>query len=154
MTTAVSRIEHGGGFADYENEEMEVDHSENAEISQIPSDFRLHERLFLRKIDKLIAPVRTEKRKWDPLEESGDALGHTAPLERYMAVSTQRLVQKFFADLSVGDILIGEIQSWRRNLYDLTFVALDGGQARCVPANINIFCDIPQVRPNTRKIFF
>ena len=145
LTSAVSHIEHGGGFDNYENDDIEVDHSSDGIDVTIPTDFRLHERVFIRKIDKLISPVAAVKRRWEPFEELSESICHAAPLERYMTCSTQRLIQKFVNDLTVGDILIGEIQAWRRNQVDLVFVAMDGGQARHIPLNINILCEIPQV---------
>ena len=140
----MSFIEHGGGFLTYDNEDMEVDHTETTDL-EIPQNMRLHERLFLRKAEKLITPNYTAKKKWEPLEEQDDIICHTAPLEQYMTCSPQRLMAKFVSDLVIGDIIIGEVMSQRRNQFELKVIALDGGQARNIPILITLICDIAQV---------
>ena len=75
MTNSVARIESesNSGFEDnYDNDEMEVDQSE-ADLA-IPENIRTHERIFLRKVDKLIQPLSVEKKKWQPLEELPDTI--------------------------------------------------------------------------------
>ena len=65
--------ESNPGFEDnYDNDEMEVDQSE-ADLA-IPENIRTHERIFLRKVDKLIQPLSVEKKKWQPLEELPDTI--------------------------------------------------------------------------------
>ena len=65
--------ESNSGFEDnYDNDEMEVDQSE-ADLA-IPENIRTHERIFLRKVDKLIQPLSVEKKKWQPLEELPDTI--------------------------------------------------------------------------------
>merc|ERR1712130_167747 len=141
LTGAVARIEYGGGFVEYENDEMEVDESEP---KTIPDELRLQERLFLRKVDKIAAPVSFAKRKWAPFEEATDAICPLPPLEAYMSCSTTRMSHKFVQDLAVGDIMIGEIQAWRRNQFDLSYAALDAGQSRFLPTNFSFMCVAPQ----------
>ena len=51
---------------------MEVDQSE-ADLA-IPENIRTHERIFLRKVEKLIQPLSVEKKKWQPLEELPDTI--------------------------------------------------------------------------------
>ena len=52
--------------------------------------------------------------------------------------------QKFYEDLSPGDLLIGQIMSWRRSLYELRLVCLDGGHARLPVGDIFIQCQVVQ----------
>ena len=52
------------------------------------------------------------------------------------------------SDLSVGDVLIGEIQAWKRNQLELSIIATDAGRARWIPPNNNqltAICLAPKV---------
>ena len=170
--------ESNSGFeGNYDNDEMEVDQSE-ADFA-IPENIRTHERIFLRKVEKLIQPLSVEKKKWQPLEElpdticqvpitavnpyfeffinfwnflidffPGNFLQLLKPLEYFMDCSDERILQKFMNDLSVGDVLIGEIKAWRRSQLDLVIIATDAGRARIIPPHNNqltAICLAPKV---------
>ena len=65
-----------------------------------------------------------------------------------MDCSDERILQKFMNDLSVGDVLIGEIKAWRRSQLDLVIIATDAGRARIIPPHNNqltAICLAPKV---------
>ena len=91
---------------------------------------------------KLTAP----KRPWEPAEDDENVVTLGAPLECYMGAKHPLMTRaKFYADLAPGDLLIGEIVTWRRNIYELKLVCMDGGQARNVPGGVVfIQCQVTQ----------
>ena len=61
------------------------------------------------------------------------------------------------SDLSVGDVLIGEIQAWKRNQLELSIIATDAGRARWIPPNNNqltAICLAPKVNFSSQPVIY
>ena len=94
---------------------------------------KIYDRLVNSKSLNLFKPITNLKRPWEPCEDEENTVTMGAPIECYMGTKHPQLVRhKFYQDLAKGDLLVGEIISWRRNIYELKFICMDGGQARLV----------------------
>ena len=94
---------------------------------------KIYDRLVNSKSLNLFKPITNLKRPWEACEDEEDTVTMGAPIECYMGTKHPQLVRyKFYQDLAKGDLLVGEIISWRRNIYELKFICMDGGQARMV----------------------
>ena len=103
---------------------------------------KIYDRLVNSKSLNLFKPITNLKRPWEPCEDEENTVTMGAPIECYMGTKHPQLVRhKFYQDLAKGDLLVGEIISWRRNIYELKFICMDGGQARLVSCEDLMFSE-------------